>query len=39
MAANASTKVVLGARPPKQPKVGGITTPFTNRIAKVGGKR
>lgn len=26
-------------KPPARPKVGGISTPFHNKIASVGGKR
>lgn len=39
MAKAAATKLNVGTKPPKQGKIKGISTPFSNRIANIGGKR
>lgn len=34
-----AAKIGKMSRPPKQGKIKGISTPFSNRIASIGGKR
>jgi hypothetical protein len=38
-AGSATTKIMPRNKPPKQGKIKGISTPFHNRIASIGGKR